>query len=451
MRRRPAPRRAILPGVSSWLPAIVSGAVFLVALRRLPLNHPVQLWSGSWTVATALYAIRLFPYRDLSWLTAALICGAVVLFAAGVWIGVRLAGQRREPRGQPEDANVVRFAALLALPLLGLTLLAFFAQLVSRYGISRVIRISPEVKLYLSSGEAPLSGTYVDFALVATVLCALTGVRAATPKARRRWLVGAALCSATIYFSTSRAFIAVALVAALAVVAVAGVKIDRRRLAILAVAAVVVISLSFVALGSLLGKTYGNSGIGQFDNFFSRHPPVSWLALPYEDVTASIPALDLQVGAATTWGRGYGCASFPTVCGVVRKLGVDVVRVPVTGAFTKRPLQWNAYTVLDRLLIDGGTALTLMFVAIIGTLVGYLWRRARAGSTIAILVYAMATPALLAAVRNSLFVLVVHSAAIAAVLLGIARVLSPRAERLWPALTRALGFAPGVSAGPREA
>jgi hypothetical protein len=107
--------------------------------------------------------------------------------------------------------------------------------------------------------------------------------------------------------------------------------------------------------------------------------------------------------------------------------------------------------VLDRLLIDGGTALTLMFVAIIGTLVGYLWRRARAGSTIAILVYAMATPALLAAVRNSLFVLVVHSAAIAAVLLGIARVLSPRAERLWPALTRALGFAPGVSAGPREA
>jgi hypothetical protein len=416
--------------VSSLLPAIFSSAAFLVALRAVPALHPVQLWSGSWAVATVLYALRLLPYSDLSWLTAALICGSLVAFAAGAWLGARVAAGRPAPRGVLHGASTVRLAALLSIPLLGLALAAFLAQLFSRYGVSRVLRITPEVKLYLSSGEAPLAGTYVDFALAATVTCALAGALAEQRRSQRRWLTVAALCAGTIYFSTSRAFIAVAIVAGLATLAVAGVKVDRRRLAAMTLAAVVAIALSFVGLGSLLGKTYANSGIGQYDNFFSRHPAARSLALPYENVTASVPALDLLVRYSTTWGRSHGCATAPIACGLARKLGAPLVRVPVTGPFTKAPLRWNAYTFLDRFLIDGGTALVLALVAATGTLAGYLWGRARAGSPIGIVVYSLGVPALTAACRNNLLEIVGLASVIAAGIL----LLAAAAWRYTPAL-----------------
>jgi oligosaccharide repeat unit polymerase len=421
-----ARHHAILHLVSSVLPAVFSGVTFLYAVRALPLLHPVQLWSGSWAVATSLYELRLLPYRSLSWLTAGLICGSVVTFAIGVWLGGRLARRTPAANSTPQDAAVVRLSAWLSFPLLGLALAAFLAQLISRYGASRVLRLSPEVKLYLSSGEAPLAGTYVDFALAATVLCALTGARSAGRREQRRWLVAAMLCAGTIYFSTGRAFIAVALVAGLAVLALAGLPIDRRRLGAMALAATAVIVVSFVGLGSLLGKTYSRSGMGAFDNFFSRHPVVSSLALPYQDLTASIPALDVLVNVSTTWGRAHGCATVPPACGLIRKLGVPAVRVPVAGPFTKAPLRWNAYTFLDRFLIDGGTALALIFVVATGVLAGYFWARARAGSAAGIVVYALGVPAVLGVYRQNLLGLVGIAALIAAGLLFLAGLVSRR-------------------------
>jgi hypothetical protein len=237
-------------------------------------------------------------------------------------------------------------------------------------------------------------------------------------------LTGAVACSARAYFSTSRGFIAIGLIAALTVVGLAGVSISRRTLLAMGAAAAVAILTLFFGLGAVIGKTYGNSGIGQFDNFFSRHPALSSLALPYEDLTAGIPALDLLVHDSSTWGRAHGCATAPIACGVVRKLGVPAVRVPVTAPFTRAPLQWNAYTFLDRFLIDGGTALSLVLVVATGALAGLLWARARAGGTIAILLYAVSAPALVFAYRQNLIELVLLAAILAAALLLLARFLS---------------------------
>jgi hypothetical protein len=409
--------------LSSILPAVFSGVAFLVAVRRLPLLHPVQLWSGSWALATTLYAFRLLPYRDLSWLTAGLLCGAVVAFAAGVSVGVRAADRWRAPTRAQPATRVVELAGGLSLALLAVTLAAFVAQLVSRYGITRILQISPEVKLYLSGGEAPLSGIYVEVAVAAATICALSGAMAERGS-RRRWLLASLACAASIYFSTSRAFLAVAIVAGLAAVVMAGIKIDRRRLTAATVTAVIVIAVSFVGLGALLGKTYRNSGIGQFDNFFSGHPAVSWLALPYQDITASIPALDLLVGASSTWGSTDGCATAPIPCGVVRKLGVRAPRVPVAGPFTKAPLRWNGYTFLERFLLDGGAALTLLMVAVTGVVAGLCWARARAGSAAGIVIYAISVPALIAAYRQNLIEFVLVAAVISAGLLLVATILS---------------------------
>ena len=387
--------------LSSILPAVFTGIVFVVALVRLPAWHPSQVWAGSWAVATALYALRLLPYRDLSWLTASLICGAVVVFAVGVPLGERIARRRQVSHRARDDMSSITLAAWLSIALLAVTLAVFLAQLVSRYGAAHVLRISPEVKAYLSSGAGPLSATYVDAAFAATALCALVAALSSSGR-RLRWLAGAAVCAATVYFSTSRGFIVVAVITGLAAFAAAASHVDRRRLAVLSLAALPVILAMFIGLGSLLGKTYRNSTIGEFDNFFSRHPAVRSLALPYQDLSAGIPALDLLAGVSTTWGRAYGCATAPPACGVLRKLGIPLVRVPVAGPFTKAPLQWNAYTFLDRFLIDGGTALCLLFVAATGVLAGYFWARARAGSAAAIIVYAIGLSALISAYRQNL-------------------------------------------------
>jgi oligosaccharide repeat unit polymerase len=410
--------------LSSVLPAIVTCVVFLYALLRLPLLHPVQLWSGSWAVATGLYALRLLPYRDLGWLTAALICGGILAFAVGAWIGARGAARLAAPRRAGErEVELVKLAARLSLALLAFTLAVFLAQLISRFGAGAVLRISAQVKLYLSSGSAPFAGTYVNVAVATTVLCVMAAVLDGRAPAMRRWLLAAGASAGSVYFSTSRGFVAIAIVAGLAALALSR-KVNVRRLTAIVLAAVVVISLSFIGLGSLLGKTYGNSRIGEFDNFFARNPSVSWLALPYQDASASIPALDLLVRYSTTWGRAHGCATAPIACGVVRKLGANPVRVPVAGPFTKGPLPWNAYTFLDRFLIDGGTALTLLLVAGTGLLAGFFWTRARAGSVIGLITYAIGVPALVGAYRQNLLELVGLAAIVAMILLLLSRPLS---------------------------
>src|SRR5262249_33637754 len=161
--------------------------------------------------------------------------------------------------------------------LLAFALAVFLAQLVSRFGVGPVLRISPQVKLYLSSGSAPFAGTYVNVAVAATVLCVMAAVLDKRAGAMRRWLIAAGACAGSVYFCTSRGFVAIAIVAGLSALALSR-KVNVRRLTAVVLAAVVVISVSFIALGSLLGKTYGNSRIGEFDNFFSRNPAVSWLA-----------------------------------------------------------------------------------------------------------------------------------------------------------------------------
>jgi oligosaccharide repeat unit polymerase len=406
--------------LSSILPAAFTGAVFVLTLVRLPALHPSQVWAGSWAVATLLYALRLLPYRDLSWLTALLICGAVVAFVAGVPLGERLARRRRVARDIQQDAAAISLAAGLTIALLAFTLAIFLAQLVSKYGTSRVLRISPEVKAYLSSGTGPVSATYVDVAFAATAFCAMAGALSSSSR-RLCWLTLASVCAGTVYFSTSRGFIVVALITGLAAFAAAGSQADRLRLAMLSLAALPVILALFIGLGSLLGKTYGNSTVGEFDNFFSRHPATKSLALPYQDLSAGIPALDLLVGASSTWGRAHGCATAPPVCGVIRKLGVPVVRVPVAGPFTKAPMPWNAYTFLDRYLIDGGTALSLLFVVATGAFAGYFWARARARSAADMIVYAIGLSALVSAYRQNLIQVVFFASLLSIGVLLLAR------------------------------
>src|SRR5262249_33782738 len=96
---------------------------------------------------------------------------------------------------------------------------------------------------------------------------------------------------------------------------------------------------------------------------------------------------------------------------------------------------WNAYTFLDRFLIDGGTALALVGVLLTGLLAGGLWARARAGSTVALLVYAIGLPALGAAYRQNLLELVALAAILAVVMLLVGERLSrlPTVARLLPA------------------
>jgi hypothetical protein len=411
--------------LSSVLPAIVAALVFVYSLRRWPILHPTQVWAGSWLLGTGLYALRLLPYRDLSWLTAGLICGVVVTFALAAPLGARLARRAHLGSDTYLGAQTVQRAALLALGLLAVSLAAFLAHLVAKFGIAHVIRISTEVKVYLSSNEAPLSTTYVDVAVVAATLTALAASRTKHQAARRLWLCAAAAASASVYFSTSRAFIAVGLTAALGAYVFGRENTRPRAVLGLAAFAVVATVALFVGLGAVIGKTYGNSTIGQFDNFFSRHPALRSLALPYEDTTASIPALDLLVKTTPTWGIAHGCATAPIACGALRKAGLPTLLVPVTGPFTRQPLQWNAYTFLDRFLIDGGVAITILLTALTGAIAGYFWQRARERSTLGIVLYAMSLPALVGAYRNNLIELVFVSVTITLLLLAAAQ-LTPR-------------------------
>src|SRR5439155_21539525 len=109
----------------------------------------------------------------------------------------------------------------------------------------RVLRISPEVKAYLSGGAGPVSAAYVDVAFAATALCALSAALTSAG-ARVRWLLATAVSAGTVYFSTSRGFIVVAVITGIAAFALGASDVDRRRLAIISLAALPVILATFI-------------------------------------------------------------------------------------------------------------------------------------------------------------------------------------------------------------
>src|SRR5271155_1061647 len=117
----------------SALPSLVLLTIFVVALVRLPPLHPIQIWSASWALALTLYAFRLLPYRSLSWLTVALICGGTFSFAlgalAGEWVGLRIFLHGRGPRAHTLAPAVIGLAARTSLVVGAALLAVFLAQL----------------------------------------------------------------------------------------------------------------------------------------------------------------------------------------------------------------------------------------------------------------------------------------------------------------------------------
>jgi hypothetical protein len=421
----------------SVLPGILALTIFVVALHRLPPLHPIQIWSGSWTLSLTLYALKLLPYRSLSWLTVALICGSTLIFSlsvlAGDWASRRTFMRTEQPRPNFPPVRAVHLAALASL-LVGAVLLAvFLVQLTHRYGLVSVLRVSRTVRLGLVGGSAPKSFVYSEFALVAAAFCSLAAVLTVDRASRRRWLVACAFAVGSLYFSTGRQLIANALIVTVVVfVLVPGRRLMRRRLANVTAGLALLTLVIFLGVGAIIGNTYQTSAESGFDNFFSRNPAISWLAPAYVDASAPIPALDIAVRVSRTWGRAYGCATGAFECRMLRHIGLDADKERPAPAFTQAPLRWNAYTFLGSLLNDGGSALVLILVASSGLLIGVIWSLHRSGSTFGTVSYAFVVPILVWAYRQNLLDVELDAAVLAIGLAWVATRVSKssRLERL---------------------
>ena len=433
----PTPQRpAMLSQMRAVLPTLLLLVIFVVALVRLPPLHPIQIWSGSWTFSLTMYALRLLPYRSLSWLTIGIICGSTLTFSLGVlageWTGRRhLLRGVSAPPGRP-DSSGIRLAARASLFVGAILLVIFLAQLAERYGLASALRLSRTVRLALVSGEAPKSFVYSEFALVAAALCSLAAALAPDRGACRRWLVACICAIGSLYFSTARQQLVDALLIAVLVFAFSR---DRPLIRIglakvtagLAIATLVI----FLGVGAVIGNTYRTNDVSTFDNFFSRTPAIAWLSPAYVNISAPIPALDIAVKTSPTWGRARGCATAPFECRMLRRLGLDAEQQPLAPAFTGWPVPWNAYTFLGTLLKDGGTALVLGLAALCGLLLGAIWslHRRTAGGT---LVYAFCIPILVWAYRQNLLDVEIDAAVLAVALVWVATraCRSTRLERL---------------------
>jgi len=84
---------------------IILASVLVLAgfwtILGLPPLHPVQLWTVPWAVASALYAVRLLPYRTLSWETLGIAVGATLTFSVAA-----LAAERVKVRPPSQVVNV---------------------------------------------------------------------------------------------------------------------------------------------------------------------------------------------------------------------------------------------------------------------------------------------------------------------------------------------------------
>jgi hypothetical protein len=366
----------------------------------LPPLHPAQLWLIPWVLATGLYLTRLLPYRRLSVETVALACGSCLAFVVGTLVGERIGRKLpRSPRVNDHGIGAVRWAAVGALGLTALLLVGFLAQTASRFGLRATLISTQTVRDAVGLGQFSVTIKYVYAALAATALCAIAAARDAKPVAPR-WKVACLLAIASVYFSTGRSTLVVAmLVGVVAYVLARRQPLSRARFLTGCIAVAVLALLVFVVGGNLIGKTYENNpGLQAVPSVFTDHPRLRVLALPYEYTSAPIAALDVQVAASTMWGTSHGCAAFVEPCRILERLGVSGLKpVPRVRPFTHEPLPWNTYTALDIPLTDGGLIFAIPLTGLVGCALGVLWAVAHRRSPFAVSAYALLSSALVTA------------------------------------------------------
>jgi hypothetical protein len=367
----------------------------LLSIWRLQPLHPVQLWAIPWAVASCLFATRLLPFRDPSWTTVALAVGASAAFAIAAIGGDRLFARLSTLSHTGSDSQLIASAALIALALTAVMFAAFLVQASSDHGLKAVLLNSKDLRDAIGAGTMALTIKYVYAAFAATVLCATAA--GALSASRKVWVVGAVMAASSTYFSTGRANLVTAVIAGLVAFLLARPRGLSRKQLIAGTLLVGALSLGvFVAGGRLVGKTFENNpSLQAVPSTFTAHREWSVFALPYEYASAPIAALDIQVSAATTWGSAHGCAALSEACRVLHRFGFDVEGVSRIRPFTSEPLQWNTYTALDVPLLDGGLALTVPIVGLIGFLLGSLWSVAGRGWLLGACIYAIFAPAVL--------------------------------------------------------
>ncbi|MGH2912829.1 MAG: O-antigen polymerase, partial [Solirubrobacteraceae bacterium] len=396
--------------MSSIVPSLFFLSLLVVSLLALPAFHPIQLYSAPWAAATTLYALKLLPYKTLSWSSVTFMCGAATVFAGTSLLGERILARTRRahdavalPNADPRAPLLAARGAAWTATLLGAPLfLVFLAQTASRFGVTDTLLVAKGIRDALVAEGPPRSVLYERLAFPATALWSLAAALTPTTRERRLCLLGCACAVLSLYFSTGRELVVNAVLIAVAI----QVALRSPRSSSSMVKAATAVALGavvlFVAVGALGGHTFRKSGIWTFDNFFSRHEAFSAFALPYEDLSAPIVAFDLRLRDAGTWGRTDGCSIAARECSLLRELGARVQRPPAAPPFTGPPLQWNAYTYLDAFLLDGGRALVILPVALLGLFVGIAWGAVRRRSYYGILAYAFCVPILVFSYRQNL-------------------------------------------------
>lgn len=378
--------------------------VATLATLTLPALHPAQLWTVSWAFALSLFAFHLLPYPPMRIVTAALAFAALVAFVLGTFAGDRLSIRLpvRDGEWSEMDRRILRRAAVWVTGAAALLFVAFTAQVAQAYGLKAVFVSSGVVRTAIGQGFASVTIKYLYLAIATAALAGLLAAIAQRRAERRRWQLVALLAAASAYFSTGRGTIV--LVAIVAVVAYFGVKrLRASRFLAVGAGAVLFATVALVAGGALIGKTYQNAPIRSLPSYFTEHPRVSQLALPYEYFSAAFADLQVEVDRTSTWGRRHGCGTLSTFCKLLHAVGVPVQGESALRPFTPPPLPWNTYTGLDMPLIDGGFGSFLPIVFLLGMYSGYTWRRARLGYMSYICIYGMVASAIVFSIAQNNF------------------------------------------------
>lgn len=388
-------------GMTPWPLAILLILAAALAVRRYPAFHPAQLWAIPWAIAGFTFALDLLPYREIRLTSAALIALSVYGFIGGTEFARRHALILRAPRiglGRVRRQVAVELSAWIAFAIATIWCLAFVLEAAGELGIGNVVSADYAVRQAIGDGSFDATIKFTYAALGSAAVAAVAAGRADTHRRRNVWLLISVLSVAMIYLATGRStLLAAATVAAVAFILSAQVRVTPRRLAIAGSISASAALVVFLVGGEITGKTFANNpDLARLPSAFNGGIDLpNWMALPYEYMSAPIPASDVQLGYVVGVGGIGGCVTFPEVCGGLQRLGVDAEPVDRVRLFTARPLRWNTYTSIDSPALDFGWVPTAPFFFLIGIAGGALWNRAERGGPGSIAIYALLAPALI--------------------------------------------------------
>jgi oligosaccharide repeat unit polymerase len=358
---------------------IFSGLLwFICAIGALKLSElhygdklsPIGIFGGIWFFVFGLYALKLYPYNELSWYTWSMFLGGLILFYLGnLVVLIPFKNKKKKKNKKVVSPSKLKKAVLFSfcVGMLGFSIL--FLRIVIKYGVS-AFWDAPETI------HADFTVQFVGYLYLFNGITPVLAFMYIKKFKKHKMLMSTIIMVSlvTLLFSVSRTNMLRSLVMMYLALIYSGLlKAKLRNLALVGV-----IALTFFVSFHYYKNPYLADRLER-DNTFQPQS-LEMLAPTYGYISTPFTVFEVRAEALDEYE--WGINTFNTFARAIRLVYPDmpVRKIGIEEVYTCNPACSNVYTYLDIYYRDFGTFGVLLFTFLQGAFVAFFYSSMRFGN-----------------------------------------------------------------------